>query len=150
MLRLLPVAIVAALGLTIAATAARAEAPATQRMGAYVVSEDLDRAAAFYAALFGRPPQVRTAGLVGFDVAGGFYAAISKAAYAPNATRGGNVAPYINVADIDAWFRHVQAVAPQSLITKAVVREGPFALIEVADPDGNVLELYAIAPPPVR
>ena len=93
-----------------------------------------------------RRPQVRTSSLVGFDVAGGFYAVISKAAYAPGATRGGNVAPYLRVSDIDAWFRHVQAVAPQGLVTKAVVREGPFALIKVADPDGNVLELYSIAP----
>ena len=44
-------------------------------------------------------------------------------------------------------FRHVEAVAPQGLVTKAVIREGPFALIKVADPDGNVLELYSITPP---
>lgn len=145
---LFPVAIFAALGLALGApVAARAEAPAVQRMGAYVVSDDLDRSAGFYTALFGRQPQVRTPGLIGFDVAGGFYAAISKATYAPGATRGGNVAPYIKVEDIDAWFRHIQAVAPASLVTKAVVREGPFALIKVADPDGNVLELYSITPP---
>src|SRR5687767_13727906 len=109
---LLPVAIVAAVSLALGApVAARAEAPAVQRMGAYVVSDDLDRAAGFYAALFGRQPQVRTPSVVGFDVAGGFYAVISKATYAPGATRGGNVAPYIKVTDIDAWFRHVEAVA---------------------------------------
>ena len=145
---LFPVAIVAALGLTLGApAAARAEAPAAQRMGAYVVSDDLDRAAGFYTALFGRAPEVRAPGLVGFDVAGGLYAVASRAMYAPGAVRGGNVAPYIKVADIDAWFRHVQAVAPERLVTKAVVREGPFAMIKVADPDGNVLEFYAITPP---
>lgn len=145
---LFPVAIVAALGLALGAPApARAEAPATQRMGSYVVSDDLDRAAGFYTTLFGRAPQVRTPGLVGFDVAGGLYAIASKAMYAPGATQGGNVAPYIKVADIDAWFRHVRAVAPERLVTKAVVREGVFAMIKVADPDGNVLEFYAITPP---
>jgi len=117
-------------------------------MGTYVVSDDLDRSAAFYTALFGRPPQVRAPGLVGFDVAGGLYAVVSKAAYAPGAMRGGNAVPYLKVADIDAWFRHVQSVAPQSLVTKAVVREGPFALIKVADPDGNVVELYSVAAAP--
>jgi predicted enzyme related to lactoylglutathione lyase len=115
-------------------------------MGAYVVADDLDRSAGFYTALFGRQPQVRTPGLVGFDVAGGLYAVVSKAAYAAGATRGGNVAPYLKVADIDAWFRHVQAVAAQGLVTKTVVREGPFALIKIADPDGNVLELYSVTP----
>ena len=145
---LLPVAIVAAISLAMGAPAgARAETPAVQRMGAYVVSDDLGRSAASYTALFGRQAQVRTPGVVGFDVAGGFYAIISKATYAPGATRGGNVAPYIQVVDIDAWFRHVEAVAPQGLVTKAVIREGPFALIKVADPDGNVLELYSITPP---
>ena len=102
---LLPVAIVAAISLAMGAPAgARAEAPAVQHMGAYVVSDDLGRSAAFYTALFGRQAQVRTPGVVGFDVAGGFYAIISKATYAPGATRGGNVAPYIQVVDIDAWF----------------------------------------------
>ena len=52
---LLPVAIVAAISLAMGAPAgARAEAPAVQHMGAYVVSDDLGRSAAFYTALFGR------------------------------------------------------------------------------------------------
>jgi predicted enzyme related to lactoylglutathione lyase len=119
-------------------------------MGAYVVAEDLDRSAVFYERLFGHAPQVRTAGMVGFDVAGGFYAIVSKAVYAPGAVRGGNVAPYLKVADIDAWFRHVEAVAPDGLVTKAVLREGPFALIKFADPDGNVVEMYSVTPPPAK
>ena len=131
----------------VTAPAVHAEAPAVQRMGAYVVSDDLDRSAAFYEKLFGRAPQVRTPGLVGFDVAGGFYAIVSKATYAPNAVAGGNVVPYLKVADIDAWLTQVEAVAPNSLITKAVVREGPFALIKFTDPDGNMVEMYSVTPP---
>jgi len=77
-----------------------------------------------------------------------FPAAARAEAPAAGAVRGGNVAPYLKVADIDAWFRHVQSAAPQSLVTKAVVREGPFALIKVADPDGNVVELYSLAAAP--
>src|SRR5687767_13911577 len=118
----------------LAPTAGRAQTPAVERMGVYVLAQDMDRAATFYEKLFGRPAQFRTPDLIGFDVAGGLYAVASRKTYAPDAVRGGNVAPYLKVADVDAWFARVRAMAPASLVTPAVVREGPFSLIKFSDP----------------
>lgn len=144
------IALLLLFSLCLAPAAAHAQAPTIQRMGVYVVSDDLDRAATFYEDIFGRAPQVRTPGLVGFDVEGGFYAVVSRAHYASDASRGGNVVPYIKVTDIDAWLRHVEDVAPAGLLTKMVVREGPFALIRFSDPDDNIIELYELTPPAAR
>jgi predicted enzyme related to lactoylglutathione lyase len=139
---LIPIALTLAL---VTAPAAHAQAPAIERAGVYVVAADVARTAAFYEKLFGRAPQVRTPTLVGFDVAGGFYAVISRQAFAPDAKPGVSAAPYLKVRDIDAWFQRVTAMAPEAkLVTAKVVREGPFSLLKFQDPDGNLVELYAV------
>ena len=43
----------------------KAQTPATERMGLYVLADDVERSAAFYEKLFGRAPQVRTPALIG-------------------------------------------------------------------------------------
>ncbi|MBI1186407.1 MAG: hypothetical protein GC206_03625 [Alphaproteobacteria bacterium] len=121
---------------------------APERFGLYVLSDDLDRAAAFYERVFAEPPAVRTPALVGFDVAGGFYAIASRAAFAPDAPRGESTVPYIRVRDIDAEFERVRAVAPGALRDDVIVREGPISLFRFVDPDGNVIEFFALAGPP--
>lgn len=129
-----------------AAEVAAAPPPAVERLGVYVLADDMDRAAAFYTALFGKGPQFRTPDIAGYDVGGGLYAVVSKKTYAPGAVRGGNVAPYLKVGDVDAWLARVKAQAAARLVTPAVVREGPFALIKFADPDGNVVEMFQVGP----
>ena len=133
------------LGAALAPGALRAAPPPVERPGVYVVAADLERSAAFYEKLFAKAPQVRTPGLIGFDVAGGLYAVVAKDQYARDATIGGNVVPYLRVGDIDGWFAHVRAAAPGALVTPAVVREGPIALIKLRDPDGNMVELFSVA-----
>lgn len=138
---------------SLAAAALNAAPPAPQpgmaveRFGALVLAEDLERSAAFYARLFGRQPQVRTPTLVGFDVAGGLFAVAARAAYAPEAHPGGAVRPYLKVRDLASAYAHVRAVAPESLRT-SVVEEGAFSFFRLADPEGNVVELFAMAARP--
>ena len=120
---------------------------AIERFGLYVVAENLDRSVAFYERLFGKQPQVRTPGMVGFDVAGGLYAVVSKRAYAPDSTRGDNAAPYIKVKDIHGLFTRVKAFAPESLRSEAVIEEGPFKLFKIVDPDGNLVEFFSLTAP---
>ena len=83
----------AVLGAFVALAPLVAKAIEVERFGLYVVSEDLPRSEAFYSLLFGVTPRVRTPGLVGFDVGGGFYAVVSKNAYAPTSTRGATLCP---------------------------------------------------------
>lgn len=131
---------------TIAAVAAPAQRIEVQRFGLYVLASDVERSVAFYEALFGKAPQVRTPALVGFDLAGGLFAIISREAYAPGAAAGGGVRPYIRVADIDAAFAHVRELVPASIESAGVVTEGPFRFFRFSDPDGNMIELFSFAP----
>lgn len=130
----------------VAAAPARSQALAVDRFGLYVAVDDLDRSATFYEALFGKKPQVRTEGLVGFDVAGGLYALVSKDAYRLTLPPGGSVRPYLKVSDIDVAFERVKRLAPCRLESDAVVREGAFHFFRFSDPDGNVVEFFSIGP----
>lgn len=111
-----------------------------------MVSDDLDRASAFYEKLFGKP-QVRTPAMVGFNVVGGLYAIVSRQAYAPTATRGDTTRPYIKVRNITATFEQVKKAAPASMESDAVQVEGTFSFFRFRDPDGNVIEIFSIAAP---
>jgi predicted enzyme related to lactoylglutathione lyase len=124
--------------------AASADELGVERFGLYVAVDDVDRTAAFYERLFGEEPQVRRAGFVGFDLAGGLYAVVSKRHFQLAPTPGGATRPYLKVRDIDAAFRRAQALAPDALETRAVVGEGAFRFFRLKDPEGNVVELFAI------
>lgn len=114
------------------------------RPGLYVVATDLAASAAFYERVFGKPPSLRTASFVGFDVAGGLFGIALRGRFAPNSRIGGNVVPYIRVANIDTEFAHVRRVWPGALLAGSVTREGPLALFKFKDPDGNVVEYFAL------
>lgn len=137
-------------GLLAAALAISAAAPSAaeelkiERLGVYVAADDLDRAARFYEALFGEKPQVRTPGLVGFDVAGGLYAVVSRKAYALPPAPGGSTRPYLKVADLDAALRLVRGLAPDGVEGRGIVREGAFGFFRFTDSEGNLVEFFSI------
>jgi predicted enzyme related to lactoylglutathione lyase len=119
-----------------------------EKFGLYVVAEDLDRAAFFYTALFNKEPRVRTSGMLGYDVADGFYAVVLKSLYAPNSTQGTSVVPYLHVHNVEAEFERVRMLAPQQLQTQEVVVEGPFRFFRFTDPDNNLIEFFSVGPAP--
>lgn len=121
-----------------------------QRFGLYVLVEDVERSVAFYEALFGEVPQIRTPALVGFDVAGGLFGVVDRETYAPNSAAGGGVRPYIRVVDIEFAFTRVSALAPDRIETPGIVTEGPFRFFRFSDPDGNILEFFSFTPPVER
>ena len=126
------------------APALAAEELNVERLGVYVAADDLDRATAFYEALFGEKPQVRTPNLVGFDVGGGLYAVVSRKAYALPKTPGGSTRPYLKVADLDTALGHVQRLAPGDVEGQGIVREGAFGFFRFKDSEGNLVEFFAI------
>jgi predicted enzyme related to lactoylglutathione lyase len=115
-----------------------------ERFGLYVVSDDIRRSTGFYERLFGDKPQVAMPGMTGFDAAGALFAVVDRARYAPNTTRGDSSVPCLKVADVDAFLAHVRKVAPESLETAEVQREGSFRFIKLRDPDGNLLEFFSV------
>lgn len=116
------------------------------RFGVYVAVDDVERSVTFYEKLFGKPPQVRTPALVGFDVADGLFGVVSRSAYAPGSPEAGRVRPYIRVADIEAAFSRVTAMAPGSIEAPGIVTEGPFRFFRFVDPEGNILEIFSFTP----
>ncbi|WP_269584185.1 VOC family protein [Roseibium sp. Sym1] len=120
---------------------------AFERLGIYVLSSDLERSEAFYRALFGKGPGVQTEVFMGFDIAGGLFAVVSKETFAPEAKLGGNAIPYLKVPDLAAAHDHVRQVAPDALMAPGVIREGPISLFKFTDPDGNILEYFALSVP---
>ena len=136
-----------ALALSLVTAPISAEPINTDRFGLYVVADDMDRARRFYEKLFG-DPEMRMPSVVGFDVAGGLYAVVSREVYAVDAIRGDTMRAYIQVSDIDETFAKVTAALPEHLEDAAVIVEGPFRFFRVRDPDRNMLELYSIDLPP--
>lgn len=115
---------------------------AAERFGLYVVTDDLNRAARFYQRLFGKP-QVRVPGMIGFDVAGGFYAVVDRKTFAPAAVRGDTTRGYIKVFNIQGAYKLAVAVASNS-VENNIAKEGRFSFFRVRDPDGNLIEFYAV------
>ena len=118
-----------------------------ERFGLYVLVDDLERARGFYERLFGGP-QVRTPTLIGFNISGGLYAVVSRKAYAPEAGAGGSVRPYIKVRDLEPVFAHARSIAPDSLESQGILKEGSFSFFRMKDPEGTVIEFFSIAPTP--
>lgn len=123
------------------------QAAAFQRLGIYVLSDDLKRSREFYETIFGTAPTIETDVFIGFDVAGGLFAVISKQTFAPDAKLGGNAVPYIKVEDIQAALRHVETIAPDAIKAPGLISEGPISLFKFTDPDGNIIEYYALTAP---
>lgn len=115
---------------------------AVERFGLYVVTDDLERAGAFYQRVFGTP-KVRVPGMIGFDVGGGLYAVVDRKKFAATAVRGDTIRGYMRVADIQATYRLLAAGVPANLEGQ-VVTEGSFSFFRLRDPDGNLIEFYAV------
>ena len=116
---------------------------AIMRFGVYVVVSDLDRARTFYEQLFQKKPYVQNEQLVGFDVAGGLFAAFSEKTETRRTVRGDNIVPYIRVRDVAGEFERVRQLGVR-LIDPSIVQDGPLRLFRFADPDGNVIEYFSV------
>ena len=113
------------------------------RFGVYVVVSDLGRARTFYEQLFQKKPYVENEQLVGFDVAGGLFAAFSEKASTRKIVRANNVVPYIRVRDVAREFERLRQLGVR-LIDTSIVRDGPLRLFRFADPDGNPIEYFSV------
>lgn len=114
-----------------------------ERFGLFVVTDNLDRAAAFYERLFGTP-QLRITGMIGFDVAGGLYAVVDRKHFAATTARGDTTRGYIKVLDIQTAYDIAAVIAPRD-IEGGIISEGRFSFFRLCDPDRNLIEFYAIS-----
>ncbi len=117
------------------------------KAGVYVVAHDVEKTSKFYEGIFARAPSLKTPQFVGFDIAGGLFAVVSRQAFAPNSVRGDNAIPYIRAKDVVAEYERIAKLAPEALRGRKLIHDGPLILFKMSDPDGNVVEFYSFAPP---
>ena len=70
-------------------------------MGAYVSTDDMATSECFYRTLFDRDPLIALDDFVAFDIAGGWFAIVSRDRYAPNSIAGTGSIPYIQSATLE-------------------------------------------------
>lgn len=136
------VAIMLVFALPPAASAQNAEPNPIVAMGAYVASDDLRRSETFYQALFESVPVIRLDDFVAFDVAGGWFAIVSRDRYAEGSVPGSGVVPYIQSDNLEA----LQARAADALGEPApeILVEPGIRILKLEDPNGQLIEFFSL------
>ncbi|WP_170325614.1 VOC family protein [Ruegeria arenilitoris] len=110
-------------------------------MGAYIPTDDMEGSKAFYRALFDSKPAVGLPDFVAFDVAGGWFAIVSRDKYAPGSEAGSGAVPYLQSADLEA----LQARATSAGVTAPEIIEEPgIHLLKITDPNGQLIEFFKL------
>lgn len=110
-------------------------------MGAYVPTDDMDGSVAFYRALFDETPTIALPDFVAFDVAGGWFAVVSRDRYAPGAEPGSGAVPYLQASDLEELQDRVSAIggpAPE------IIEEPGIHLLKIKDPNGQLVEFFKL------
>ena len=110
-------------------------------MGAYIPTDDMEGSEAFYRALFDSEPAIGLPDFVAFDVAGGWFAIVSRDKYAPGSEAGSGAVPYLQSADLEA----LQARATSAGVTAPEIIEEPgIHLLKITDPNGQLIEFFKL------
>ena len=110
-------------------------------MGAYVPTNDMASSEAFYQTLFDREPVIQLDDFVAFDVAGGWFAIVSRDRYAPDSVPGTGSVPYLQSGDLE----QVRARAAQTGLSMPEIAEEPgIRLLKFIDPNGQPIEFFML------
>ncbi len=110
-------------------------------MGAYVPTDDMKGSEAFYRALFDRAPAIGLPDFVAFDVAGGWFAIVSRDKYAPGSEAGSGAVPYLQSADLEVL--HARATAA-GVTAPQIIEEPGIHLLKITDPNGQLIEFFSL------
>lgn len=110
-------------------------------MGAYVPTNDMEGSEAFYSTLFDRAPAIGLPDFVAFDIAGGWFAIVSRDKYAPGSEAGSGAVPYLQSADLEV----LQARATAAGVTAPeIIKEPGIHLLKITDPNGQLIEFFKL------
>lgn len=110
-------------------------------MGAYVPTDDMQGSEAFYRALFDRAPVIGFPDFVAFNVAGGWFAIVSRDRYAPGAVPGSGAVPYLQSADFKTLQTRVAATGAKA---PKIIEEPGIHLLKITDPNGQLIEFFKL------
>ncbi len=133
------------LGTPALGTPAPAEVNSTTptRMGVYIATNDLEQSEIFYKMLFALEPEIKFPGFTGFNIAGGLFAIVSRAQFAPESVIGARTVPYIKVASVSDLHKRLQATMTAQSLSNPV-HEAAISILKIRDPEGNLIEFYSI------
>jgi len=103
------------------------------QLGLYVAVNDMERAVAFYRAVFGVEPIQQTDRYSAFSIGGVPFGLFDGGSYAHPLAVGNNCVPNVQVDDIDAEYARIRPLA--SKITDGIQQAGPFRLFMFAAQD---------------
>ncbi|WP_170689768.1 hypothetical protein [Ruegeria profundi] len=142
MRRFIALTLAAVLPTTLAAESSERRGTATiMAMGAYVPTDNMEESEAFYRALFDSEPTIGLPEFVAFDVAGGWFAIVSRDKYAPGAEAGSGAVPYLQSADLEVL--HARAIAAGVAAPK-IIEEPGIHLLKITDPNGQLIEFFRL------
>lgn len=110
-------------------------------MGAYVPTDNMEESVAFYRALFDREPTIGLPDFVAFDVAGGWFAIVSRDTYAPGSEAGSGAVPYLQSADLETLQARATATG---LAAPEIIKEPGIQLLKITDPNGQLIEFFKL------
>ncbi len=110
-------------------------------MGAYVPTDSMGVSEKFYRALFDRAPVIELEDFVAFDIAGGWFAIVSRGKYAPETIAGSGAVPYLQSNDLAVLqSRARDAGVPAS----EIIEEPGIQLLKITDPNGQLIEFFSL------
>lgn len=124
-----------------AETSAAMDSAPILAMGAYVPTDDVDASVAFYRALFDETPAISLPDFVAFDIAGGWFAVVSRDRYAPDAEPGSGAVPYLQASNLEELQSRMSAIgvpAPE------IIEETGIHLLKITDPNGQLVEFFKL------
>ncbi|WP_170419240.1 VOC family protein [Ruegeria atlantica] len=110
-------------------------------MGAYVPTDDMEVSEAFYRTLFDSAPAIGLPDFVAFDVAGGWFAIVSRDKYAPGSEPGFGAVPYLQATDLEELRARTAATG---ISAPEIIEEPGIHLLKVTDPNGQLIEFFKL------
>ena len=142
MRRLTAVALAAALPAALAAEEVKpTNAAPLLAMGAYVPTDDMKGSGAFYRTLFDSAPAIELPDFVAFNVAGGWFAIVSREKYAQGSEPGSGAVPYLQSADLKTLQKRAVAAG---VAAPEIIEEPGIHLLKMTDPNGQLIEFFRL------
>jgi hypothetical protein len=95
----------------------------------------------YYRALFDSAPIIRLPDFVAFDIAGGWFAIVSRERYAPGSETGSGAVPYLQSSDLEILRARLAAHTGQA---PQIIEEPGIRLLKITDPNGQLIEFFSL------
>ncbi len=108
-------------------------------MGSYVPTDNMSASKDFYRNLFESRPAIELDDFIAFNVAGGWFAIVTRERYAPGSIAGSGSVPYLqsgNLEELRARLTRFGLDAPE------IIEEPGIHLLKVTDPNGQLIEFF--------